>query len=103
MTDAVRKHVHLSRITLKVNNDLVPDDPAPNVVKILAVTYELAGRRASTVVHEGDVLSLPRHDKASGLPLYDGDDHCGHSEGEGGNGQPHRPYRSTTSRVAGIP
>src|SRR3954470_19055000 len=58
VTARLNSQIQGNQINLRVNNDTMGGDPAPNRSKQLTVQYVLAGRAAETVINEGETLSL---------------------------------------------
>ena len=58
-TRAVTARLSGNRLELPVTGDTLGGDPAPGVVKTLAVDYELNGRRRTATAQDGETLRLP--------------------------------------------
>ena len=59
LTERLRSMAQGDRLSTRVGNELAGYDPAPNVPKVLWVTYTMGGREQRVSVREGEYLSLP--------------------------------------------
>ena len=59
VTPSLQRMVQNGRLELRVDNDTLGTDPAPNREKELHLTYEFRGRQREIVVREGEWLRLP--------------------------------------------
>jgi hypothetical protein len=51
--------VNNGALRIRVNNDSMGGDPAPNQKKVLHIQYLYQGRQRSQSVHEGNTLQIP--------------------------------------------
>src|SRR5205085_34186 len=66
VTTRLNSQITGNQIELRVNNDSMGGDPAPNQSKTLRVDYTFDGRTNQVVVNEGDVLRVPDGGKNTG-------------------------------------
>jgi len=59
VTARLASQIQNDQLNLRVNNDTMGGDPAPNQPKALTVQYALNGRTNQVVINEGDLLRLP--------------------------------------------
>jgi len=66
VTNRLNSEIRGGRLNLRVTNDTMGGDPAPDQRKTLRVQYRYNGRQSEVVVNEGDDLSLPDGTGTSG-------------------------------------
>jgi hypothetical protein len=59
VTSLLNSQIQGDRLNLRITNDSMAGDPAPDRPKILTVSYQFNGQPAQVVVNERDTLTLP--------------------------------------------
>jgi membrane-bound inhibitor of C-type lysozyme len=59
VTSRLKSQIQGDQLNLRVTNETMGGDPAPNQVKTLTVQYAVNGRTSEVTIHEGDTLRLP--------------------------------------------
>ncbi len=59
VTDSLKRWIRQDRLDIRVDNETLGTDPAPNRRKELRITYEYAGESKTINVREGDRCNIP--------------------------------------------